>query len=211
MWEKGIAFYLDGVNFAYKTNPLDQARAPTGRIYRKKSEGLDQFCTAKGKKVGTDGKLVKFIVAISHDCGVILCEQYEHMNGSFFASFVDKHFRDLFEKCKKNTRLWIQDGDPSQNCRLAQDAMKRANANLLKIPPRSPDLNPIENVFKSISEILRRQAIDKAISYESYEDFAARVKSTIESFSVDKINKIIESMKTRIPQIIKRKGQRLKY
>ena len=210
MWEKGIAFYLDGVNFAYKTNPLDQARAPTGRIYRKKSEGLDQFCTAKGKKVGTGGKLVKFIVAISHDCGVILCEQYEHMNGSFFASFVDKHFRDLFEKCKKNTRLWKQDGDPSQNCRLAQDAMKRANANLLKIPPRSPDLNPIENVFKSISEILRRQVIDKAISYESYEDFAARVKSTIESFSVDKINKIIESMKTRIPLITKRK-KRLKY
>ena len=143
VWERDIAFYLDGVNFAYKRNPLDQARAPTGRIYRKKSEGLDQFCTAKGKKVGTGGRVVKLIVAISYDCGVILCEQYEHMNGEFFSNFVEKHFEQLFKNSHKETRLWIQDGDPTQNSGIAQKAMKRVNAQLLKIPPRSPDKNPI--------------------------------------------------------------------
>ena len=68
-WTEKIAFYLDGVSFAYKRNPLDQARAPTGRIYRKKSEGLNQYCTAKGSKVGTGGKVVKSLVAISCDSG----------------------------------------------------------------------------------------------------------------------------------------------
>ena len=55
-----VALYLDGVGFAHKTDPMDQARAPTGRIYRKKSEGLDQYCTAKGSKVGTGGKVAIF-------------------------------------------------------------------------------------------------------------------------------------------------------
>lgn len=32
LWTQKIAFYLEGVAFAHKTNPLDQARAPTGRI-----------------------------------------------------------------------------------------------------------------------------------------------------------------------------------
>ena len=96
LWTQKIAFYLDGVAFAHKTNPLDQARAPTGRIYRKESEGLNQYCTAKGSKVGSGGKIVKFLVAISYNVGVILCEEYEHMTGNFFASFIDKTFEQMF-------------------------------------------------------------------------------------------------------------------
>ena len=34
-------------------------------------------CTAKGKKEGSGGKMVKLIVAISYNKGVIDCEQYE--------------------------------------------------------------------------------------------------------------------------------------
>ena len=40
IWKEGIAFYLDGTGFTYKRNPLDQARAPKARVWRKKSEGL---------------------------------------------------------------------------------------------------------------------------------------------------------------------------
>ena len=67
---------------------MDQARAPKGRIYRKKSEGNDQYCTAKGRKVGTGGKTAKFIVAMSYKKGVVLCKQYEHMNGLFFQTLL---------------------------------------------------------------------------------------------------------------------------
>ena len=48
VWKDSIAFYLDGVLFVYKTNPMDQARAPKGRVWRKKFEGLTQGCLAKG-------------------------------------------------------------------------------------------------------------------------------------------------------------------
>ena len=40
VWKDSIAFYLDGVLLVYKTNPMDQARTPKGRVWRKKSEGL---------------------------------------------------------------------------------------------------------------------------------------------------------------------------
>ena len=40
IWTERIAFYLDGTGFKYKRNPLDQARAPKARVWRKKSEGL---------------------------------------------------------------------------------------------------------------------------------------------------------------------------
>lgn len=50
VWTDSVAFYLGGVSFVYKTNPLDQACAPEGRLWRKRSEGLTQGCLAKGSK-----------------------------------------------------------------------------------------------------------------------------------------------------------------
>ena len=106
---------------------------------------------AKGKKVGTGGKVAKFIVAISFGKGVVICERYETMNGNFLA------FNTMFSYSDKGlSRMWLQDGDPSQNSRAAQDAMVGCQSELLKIPPRSPDLNPIENIFHIESDLKRR-------------------------------------------------------
>ena len=97
VWTDSIAFYPDGVSFVHKTNPMDQARAPNGRVWRKKSEGLAQGCLAKGCKAGTGGKVAKMMVAISHGKGVVICERYEKMDAQYFASFIDRHFDTMFE------------------------------------------------------------------------------------------------------------------
>ena len=95
-------------------NPLDQACAPKARVWRKKSEGLAPGCIAKGHKEGTGGKVLRMIVAISYNKGVICCEPYEKMNGRYFAAFIDDHFDRLFAAADKGcTRVFLQDGDPS--------------------------------------------------------------------------------------------------
>ena len=169
-----VAFYLDGTGFAFKTNPMDQARAPRSRIWRRKSEGLDAGCTAKGAKVGSGGKVLRLMVAISYNEGVVICEQYEHMNGPYFANFIRTHFEAMFSRADKSgSRIFIQDGDPSQNSALATNAMQEVNAELLLIPPRSPDLNPIENIFKIVGDDLRKQALDHKIRSETFDEFTA--------------------------------------
>ena len=212
VWTKEISFYLDGTAFAYKRNPLDQARAPRGRIWRKKSEGMDYGCTAKGRKTGTGGRVLKLMVAISYNKGVIICKPYDKLNGPNFATFIDDNFEEMFNKANKTPqRLWIQDGDPSQNSAIARKAMRRANCDLLNIPPRSPDLNPIENLFKNVSDQLRKQALSREISCESFENFQRRVVDTFTSIPIESVDKIISSMSKRVSEIIRRKGQRLKY
>jgi hypothetical protein len=69
VWTKQIAFYLDGVSFTHKTNPADEAKSPKGRIWRRANEGVDRGCTAKGSHKGYRGRLVKMMVAISHEGG----------------------------------------------------------------------------------------------------------------------------------------------
>jgi len=165
IWTEGIAFYLDGTGFTYKRNPLDQAGAPKVRVWRKKSEGLAPGCIAKGHKEGTGGKVLRLIVAISYNKGVICCEPYEKMNGRYFAAFIDNHFDRLFAAADKGcTRMFLQDGDPSQNSASARAAMQRTNSTLIKLcPPRSPDLAVIKNVFPMVSRMLKRQALQQQL------------------------------------------------
>ena len=101
-----------------------------------------------------------------------------------FSLFIDQHFNTMFERSAKGlTRLWLQDGDPSQNSKGSREAMARCHCELLKIPPRSPDLNPIENIFHIASKKLEKVALNEGITRESFEEFCDRVQRTISGIS----------------------------
>ena len=50
--------------------------------------GLGGGCVAKDRKEGIGVKVVKFMVAISYDKGVICCEPYERLCGHEFKMFI---------------------------------------------------------------------------------------------------------------------------
>ena len=129
-----------------------------------------------------------------------------------FSEFVREHFPELFQRGNNNRgKLFIQDGDPSQNSRLFQDVFDSIPCCIFKIPPRSPDLNPIDNFFHLESQRLRNQSLEQKIQYESYEASCQRIRKTLLSFSTDIIDRTIVSMHKRLDAIIKLKGHRTKY
>jgi len=103
----------------------------------------------------------------------------------------------------------LQDGCPCQNAAEARDELRRLGIMVTPIPPRSPDLNPIENLF--VKRKLRIDALEKQIEKETEKQFARRVNRTIVQFPGDRIDRLIESMDRRITLLIAQKGQRLKY
>lgn len=209
-WEDGIAFYFDGVSFIHKTRP-DQALAPRGRIWRKRCEGLDHGCTAKGSSCLSGGRRVKVFVAISHRRGVILAKSYAHLDGAMFADFVTDNFPETFNRSEKGTNIFLQDGDPSQNSAQARAVFNELEYECFKIPPRSPDINPIENLFHLVKKKINDDAIERKIIFENYKDFEDRVLKTLQNFDIQIIDNIISSMGKRMKNIKERKGQRLKY
>ena len=90
VWSGKNAFYLDGVSFIHKYNPCDQASSPRGKIWRKPQEGLAPGCTAKGSNCRSGGCLAKYFVAISYGKSVILCEQYNYLNGKYFKTLIER-------------------------------------------------------------------------------------------------------------------------
>ena len=95
--------------------------------------------------------------------------------------------------------------------RLLKTALDKAGAVQISIPPRSPDLNSIENDFNLVEKKLNSDAVKYSISKESYAKFVERVENTLLSYPIEPINNIIKSMSKRISHIIQSKGHRLKY
>lgn len=211
-WKRDICFYLDGTSWVFKTNPCDQANSSHARIWRKRSEGLKMGCTSKGKKAGYGGKTVNFFVSISYSKGVISCEEYNHLTGQSFTEFVRKEFKAIFNRSNNpKGNLFLQDGDPRQNSKVVKDELARLKYNCFSIPARSPDINPIENLFHLVDLALREDAIKRKIIKETKNEFTDRIRRTLLDFPVNKVDAIIDSMPKRMKLIIQNGGERLKY
>ncbi len=174
--------------------------------WRKREEGLLLNCTSKGKKAGVEGKTAHFLVSIAYGKGVIACDQYfERLTGERFSEYVRLNFPQIFARsANAKAKRFLQDGDPARNS-------AEVGAFMFSIPPRSPDLNPIENLFHLISKKLENDALHLQIQSENFEQFSKRVRDTMMNYPKTTIDNIIKSMGKRITMIIKKRGERLKY
>ena len=207
-----IAFYLDGVSFVDKQNPLQAAAGTKSQIWRKKNEGL-QF-TAQDSKDLAGGRRLHLIVAIAYREGVVLKEVYEKMDRQFFAQFIWTHFNIAFARSgpkRHEQQLFIMDNDPSQRSKVAKRALRDIEAKLHEIPPRSPDINVIESIFHLLRMDLKEEVVSENITCETFEQFRDCVLKSLERLLRDIIDPTIESLNDRINAIISSKGSRTKY
>ena len=86
-----ILDYLDGTGSVHITKPRESVLTDRKRTWKKKGESLKRSCTAKGKKEGAGGRMVRFMVAIAHNKGVIKCHHYfGPINSETCKSFIDE-------------------------------------------------------------------------------------------------------------------------
>ena len=76
---------------------------------------------------------------------------------------------------------------------------------LIEIPPRSPDLNAIENFFHLVRVRRKDDALQLEISKETFEEFKARVIRTIYSIPVHIIKKITLQCRSAFNRLLIRK------
>ena len=141
------------------------------------------------------------MVATAHGKGIILKELYEKMSGEFFSSFIRSRFNIIF----------VMDNNPYQTSKKALAALGDIEAELHHITHRSPDLNPIENVFHPVKNRLARGALTMKIKRETFEEFKQRVFRCCDDIDSSTIDRTIKSSPRRIDAVIKGCGSRTKY
>ena len=106
---------------------------------------------------------------------------------------------------------FLQDNCPVQNSKKALDAFKQIECSLFGIPPRSPDMNPIENLFSLVRRNLNREAISKQITCESFDEFSNRVRACFNNVNTRIINNMIKSMPKRLRMVKENRRCRINY
>jgi transposase len=74
------------------------------------------------------------------------------MDGSAFRTYVDKV---LVPELRKGDVV-VMDNLPAHKVAGVEQAIRRAGAGVLYLPPYSPDLNPIEQLFAKLKALLRK-------------------------------------------------------
>lgn len=207
---RGIAVYLDCVSFIFKKNPWQAARVSCTKSWLRRSERLR--LTTKGRhEHDSKSQTVRFVMGISFGKGCVMCVPYEELTGTRFAALIRRHLPAAFRKAGKGGRIVLQDNCPVQNSLPAREAFDALGATRHLIPARSPDLNPIENIFNSCKRAMVMEAIEQRISSETLESFKGRVVRTMKRVADLYADRTIDSMPRRIAQIVGSLGERAAY
>ena len=123
--------------------------------------------------------MASFFVVISLGKGICYCKHYKKLSGTIFAEFIVNIFIEIFKKrCNTAGNVVVQAGDPCQNSKAAKTAIDKMGPLQFSIPPHSPDLNPIENVFDLVTKKLSSHAVKHSIFKETYAKLVESVENT---------------------------------
>lgn len=97
-------------------------------------------------------KTLTFIAALRHDRIDAPCVIDGPINGALFTAYVEQ----ILVPTLKTGDIVILDNLGSHKGRAARQAIRSKGAHLLFLPPYSPDLNPIEQLFAKLKHLMRK-------------------------------------------------------
>ena len=99
-------------------------------------------------------RTLTFLAALRHDRIDAPCVLDGPINGLSFTAWVEQFLVPTL----KPGDIVIMDNLGSHKGQAVRNAIRSAGARLLFLPPNSPDLNPIEQVFAKLKLLLRKAA-----------------------------------------------------
>lgn len=108
----------------------------------------------KAKAPWGHGKTMTFVAALRNDRIDALWVVDGPINGELFRLYVEK----VLVPALRPGDIVILDNLGSHKSKAVRTAIRVAGARLFFLPPYSPDLNPIEQVFAKLKHLLRKAA-----------------------------------------------------
>ena len=120
-------------------------------------------------------KTMTFLAALRHDRIDAPCVLDGPINGEAFLAYVEQFLVPTLEPGD----VVIMDNLGSHKGKAVRKAIRAVGARLLFLPPYSPDLNPIEQVFAKLKHLLRKAA------ERTTEAVWKRVRTLLDRFSAN--------------------------
>ncbi|KAK6173376.1 hypothetical protein SNE40_016841 [Patella caerulea] len=135
--------------------------------------------------------------------GLYFLPKGQTMNGQRYEKLLEEKLLLHMEvhKCS----IFMQDGAPCHRSKLVSDFLKKKKIRVLTWPGNSPDLNPIENLWRQMKDqVAKRQP-------SNMNELLNAIKLTWINISKEYCQTLIDSMPHRVEQVIASRGGHTKY
>lgn len=136
--------------------------------------------------------------------GLYFLPKSTKMNAARYKSILEEHLLPFM--AIRNTRTFMQDGAPCHTAKMVTRWLADKNIEVMKWPPNSPDLNPIENLWSIMKQKVSSER------FTSLEEMKKRIQNIwIHEISTELCTKLAHSMPRRVAAVLRNKGYPCKY
>ena len=172
-------------------------------VKRRIGERLSAKCTKKTVKFG--GRSVLVFGMFSSQGTTPLVRLQTHVNAQIYKNIVQDHVVPIIQNSGFDRATFMQDNAPCHNAKVVMSYLSEQDFEIMNWPPRSPDLNPIENLWKTLGEkVMERNPTNT-------EDLWVKLQEEWSKISIEDCQELIRSCSRRCAAVIESKGSFTKY
>ncbi len=176
----------------------------TCRVWRRKNAELHPKNTIPTVKHG-GGNIMLWGCFSAKGPGRLICVK-ERMNGAMYREILSENLLPS-ARALKMKRGWVfqHDNDPKHTARATKEWLRKKHFKVLEWPSQSPDLNPIENLWRELKvRVAQRQPQNITALEEICMEEWAKIPATV-------CENLVKTYRKRLTSVIANKGYITKY
>jgi transposase len=138
---------------------------------------------------------------------IVLVRIKGKINSATYCEMLEKGLLESSEGILPANFIFMQDNAPVHVSRETKSFLEEKNISVMAWPTYSPDLNPIENVWGYIS----REVYKEGKTYKSEDELWEAVGNVWDNIPVSLLTNLYASMPKRMIDVLKNKGERIKF
>ncbi len=176
----------------------------TCRVWRRKNAELHPKNTIPTVKHG-GGNIMLWGCFSAKGPGRLICVK-ERMNGGIYRETLSENLLPSARALKmKHGWVFQHDNDPKHTARATKEWLRKKHFKVLEWPSQSPDLNPIENLWRELKvRVAQRQPQNITALEEICMEEWAKIPATV-------CENLVKTYRKRLTSVIANKGYITKY
>ena len=172
-------------------------------VKRRIGERLSAKCTKKTVKFG--GRSAMVFGMFSSQGTTPLVRLQTHINAQIYKNTVQDHVVPIIQNSGFNRATFMQDNAPCHKAKVVMSYLIEQDFEIMDWPPQNPDLNPIENLWKTLGvKVMERNPTNT-------EDLWVKLQEEWSKISIEDCQELIRSCSRRCAAVIESKGSFTKY